>query len=83
MKLGPMKQFLSAWRVCACTCENQLAIEHRVDGLFRYMFSGQFTEENPDIDDDMPEFLDLLAKLPYVHCTNCATAMDAIRAHIV
>jgi hypothetical protein len=31
----------------------------------RYMFSGQFSSENPDIDDDMPEFLGLLDDLPY------------------
>ena len=29
------------------------------------MFSGQFSTENPDIDDDIEEFLDFLSLLPY------------------
>ena len=35
------------------------------DDVPEYMFSGQFASENPDLDDDMPEFLSLLGSLPY------------------
>ena len=35
------------------------------DEVPEYMFSGQFATENPDLDDDMPEFLNLLGSLPY------------------